>query len=749
MIDSEYIRRQVEEDSLYPHDDAMRVQISGRRRKGSIWRWLFLAATVTAIIILMVLLLTIINQSFGLVAEQVEVPEETLVTSYNKERLTNAANVIDSSEDDQALAEGIAADAHGAGFFGYAFYNANRDNLNALAIDGIAPTLENIQNDSYPAVRPLFVYSSKTIMDEKSEVAAFLGYYLEHLDDVIAEVGYFPANPEALAVQEQTIRAALGIDNLAEIDPGDYSGTINIAGSSTVYPISMAMADRFRADGYDGEISIESTGTGGGFDDFCADDDDEDFDIVNASRTVDTLEFETCKANKRELAEFRIGTDAVVAVVSGMNEFASNVSSEQLEQIFTGAVTWADVNKDWPAEAVHRYIPTAESGTMDVFVRQVFDVQTLEDMSLDGLVVTYRDNVSAGRCRAVEREQKFYTNFLICDDPESYKAACLSDNPPTGCTSDPRNKQDLEILVQTDVIKPRILQSWFLYPSIFEREAIVLEASENLPNAEVKFRSWLSADFITNPQSSTSELAGVRTALLGSLWVVFIAISVAFPLGVAAAIYLEEYATADKWYNRVIQTNINNLAGVPSIIYGMLGLAVFVRFLEPITSGAFFGAVEAGTTANGRTVLAGGLTLCLLGLPIIIIAAQEAIKAVPPSLKQASMGLGATKWQTIWNHVLPNALPGILTGTILTMSRVIGETAPLVVVGASTFITTDPTGPFSKFTSLPAQIFQWTTRPQDTFRNIAGAAIIVLLVLLLLLNTAAIILRNRFSRELT
>jgi phosphate transport system permease protein len=179
----------------------------------------------------------------------------------------------------------------------------------------------------------------------------------------------------------------------------------------------------------------------------------------------------------------------------------------------------------------------------------------------------------------------------------------------------------------------------------------------------------------------------------------------------------------------------------------MLGLAVFVRALEPLTSGALFGYVEAGGTANGRTILSAGLTLALLGLPIIIISAQEAIKAVPPSLREASFGLGATKWQTIWNHVLPNAIPGILTGTILTMSRIIGETAPLVVVGASTFITTDPTSPFSKFTTLPAQVYQWTTRPQDTFRNIAGAAIIVLLILLLSLNATAIFMRNRYSKR--
>ncbi|MBP7963781.1 MAG: phosphate ABC transporter permease PstA [Caldilineaceae bacterium] len=250
-------------------------------------------------------------------------------------------------------------------------------------------------------------------------------------------------------------------------------------------------------------------------------------------------------------------------------------------------------------------------------------------------------------------------------------------------------------------------------------------------------------DFITSPQASVPEDAGVRTAILGSLWVILIVIVVSMPLGVGAAVYLEEYA-GDNRLNRLIETNINNLAGVPSIIYGMLGLAIFVRILEPITSGAFLGTVDP-TTANGRTVLSAGLTLALLILPLIIINSREAVRAVPSSLRQASYGLGATKWQTIWHHVLPSAMPGILTGTILSISRAIGETAPLVVIGASTFIVVDPSGPFSKFTTLPIQIYQWTSRPQDEFRNIAAAAIIVLMIMLLTLNASAVILRNRFS----
>jgi phosphate transport system permease protein len=221
-----------------------------------------------------------------------------------------------------------------------------------------------------------------------------------------------------------------------------------------------------------------------------------------------------------------------------------------------------------------------------------------------------------------------------------------------------------------------------------------------------------------------------------------IAILFALPIGTGAAIYLQEYATKN-FLNRIIQTNINNLAGVPSIVYGMLGLAIFVRALEPFTSGSMFGV----TDSNGRTILSAGLTMGILVLPLIIINAQEAIKAVPDSLRQAAFGVGATRWQTIWHHVLPNALPGILTGSILAVSRAIGETAPLIIVGASTFISIDPDGPFSKFTALPIQIYQWTTRAQTEFHAIAASAIIVLLILLLTLNATAVLLRHRVQRK--
>ncbi|NJM07971.1 phosphate ABC transporter permease PstA [Candidatus Gracilibacteria bacterium] len=304
-----------------------------------------------------------------------------------------------------------------------------------------------------------------------------------------------------------------------------------------------------------------------------------------------------------------------------------------------------------------------------------------------------------------------------------------------------RSDEQLIEIINEDVFQTRVIGSWSLFESLFGRPGIEERVFENNPNAELSWYNWLNWDFLTTPMSSTPFFAGVRTAILGSLWVLMVTIVVAFPIGIAGAIYLEEYSRSDNWLSRTIQTNIYNLSGVPSIIYGMLGLAIFVRALEPITSGSAFGFSDP-TTSNGRTILSAGLTMALLVLPVIIIASQEAIRAVPSSLRQASYGLGATKWQTVWNIVLPQAFPGILTGVILAMSRAVGETAPLIIVGASTFIVTDPTNIFSKFTVMPIQIYTWTSRPEVEFQRVAAAAIVVLLVLMLLLNATAILLRN-------
>ena len=243
---------------------------------------------------------------------------------------------------------------------------------------------------------------------------------------------------------------------------------------------------------------------------------------------------------------------------------------------------------------------------------------------------------------------------------------------------------------------------------------------------------WLNRTFFTRPPSRIPTRAGILPALAGTIWLMSLVALISFPLGVAAAVYLEEYAEKG-WLQTIIQTNIANLAGVPSIVYGILGLAVFVRWMGGLT--------------GGRSVLSGALTISLLILPVLIIAAQEAIRAVPNSMREASYGLGATKWQTVRHHVLPNALPGILTGTILALSRAIGETAPLIMIGALTFIAFTPEGPRDAFTVLPIQIFNWASRPQDDFRHLAAAAIMVLLVLLLSMNAVAIWLRNRYQKE--
>jgi phosphate transport system permease protein len=309
-----------------------------------------------------------------------------------------------------------------------------------------------------------------------------------------------------------------------------------------------------------------------------------------------------------------------------------------------------------------------------------------------------------------------------------------------------RSQEDLAAVVESEVLQTELVAVYPLWDSLFRRDEIEARLAERNPRAELEWKSWVNFDFLISPMSSVALSAGVRTAILGSLLVTGLTALFAIPIGVLAAIYLEEYADQRTWINKLIQTNINNLAGVPSIIYGMLGLAIFVRALEPFTSGAIFGLSAEGT-ANGRTVIAAAMTMALLILPIIIIASQEAIRAVPNSLRQGSYGLGATKWQTVWNIVLPQAFPGILTGVILAISRAAGETAPLILVGASTFIVSDPTGPFSKFTVLPIQIYNWTSRPELEFKAIAAAAIIVLLILILLLNATAVLLRNYFRSK--
>jgi phosphate transport system permease protein len=244
----------------------------------------------------------------------------------------------------------------------------------------------------------------------------------------------------------------------------------------------------------------------------------------------------------------------------------------------------------------------------------------------------------------------------------------------------------------------------------------------------------LTWDFVTSFTSISADQAGIQAALWGTIWLMGVCAVFIIPVGVGTAIYLEEYADDTKWYNRLVEVNIQNLAAVPSIVYGILGLAFLVR----------------GPLSLGPVVLAGGLTLGLLVLPVVIIAAREAIRAVPPSIREGSMALGATQWQTIWRQVLPAAVPGIATGIILALARAIGETAPLIVVGAATVVAFNPSGVNDFFTAMPIQIFDWISRPQtDTndYRPLAAAGILLLMILLLLMNSVAIWLRNRYEQK--
>jgi phosphate transport system permease protein len=379
----------------------------------------------------------------------------------------------------------------------------------------------------------------------------------------------------------------------------------------------------------------------------------------------------------------------------------------------------------------------------------------LEGLEYDELVGLLEANVSSGVGRRLERDQRFYEDRLVFESEATWAEICTSDTPPTGCGLGPRGQSDVLALVYERIVVPDVIATYELVPSLlspgaFEEEVAAAFEAGRFPDhtadqAAIEWRAWFNPTFLTTPQNSTPEIAGIRTAIIGSAWLVVITLLFAVPVGVGAAIYLVEYAKPSR-LNDFIQTNINNLAGVPSIIYGMLGLAIFVRVLEPFTSGAIF-TDGVPPSDNGRTVVAAGLTLGLLTLPVVIISSQEALKSVPNSLRHAGLALGATRWQTVRSQILPVALPGILTGTILAVARAVGETAPLILVGAASFITTDPTGPFSKFTALPIQIFQWTSFPQQEFRHIAAAASLALLLLLLTLNAAAVILRNRYSRR--
>jgi len=279
--------------------------------------------------------------------------------------------------------------------------------------------------------------------------------------------------------------------------------------------------------------------------------------------------------------------------------------------------------------------------------------------------------------------------------------------------------------IQKNRLKDRLFMYWGMFATLIGLVLLVVFIGDIL----IDGLSRIDWSFITNLPSRKAEKAGIYTALMGSVWILLLTALIAIPVGVAAGVYLEEYSKKN-WLSGVLEINISNLAGVPSIIYGLLGLEVFVRIMN-----------------LGASVLAGSLTLSLLILPIIIVATREAIKAVPKSIQDASYALGASKWQTIWHQILPASGGGILTGVILALSRAVGETAPLIVVGALAYVPFAPENPMDEFSVLPIQIFNWISRPQHGFIENAAAAIIILLLITFIMNGIAVYFRNKWQKK--
>jgi phosphate transport system permease protein len=275
------------------------------------------------------------------------------------------------------------------------------------------------------------------------------------------------------------------------------------------------------------------------------------------------------------------------------------------------------------------------------------------------------------------------------------------------------------------LIKNRMMKFLFLLCTLIGLIVLIALIADTLADGY----NHLTLDFLTQFNSSRAESAGFFGAIIGSIWLMLVTAPVAIILSVGTALYLEEYAPKNKMTD-FIKVNISNLAGVPSVVFGLLGLAMFVRALH-----------------LGNSVLAAGLTLALMILPVIVVSSQEAIRAVPSTVREASIGMGATKWQTVSRIILPAAIPGIITGIILAVSRAIGETAPLVVIGVPTTLLVTPTSVFDTFQAMPMQIYSWIKMPQEEFQYIAAAGIIILLIVLLLMNSAAIFIRNKFSRR--
>ena len=319
------------------------------------------------------------------------------VFDSNEEPILSAAN-LQLSEDDNVLVQGVQGSPLAIGFFGFAYYEENRNSLKILNIEGVEPTEEHVEDGTYPLARPLFIYSTASIMQQKPQVAAFINFYLTFVDEEVISVGYFPASDAALNQAKRSWAAAQGVQlaapaagvTLPAVDPLAVSGAIVTAGSSTVFPLTERMAERFQDEGFSGNVTIDSIGSGAGFSRFCV---EGESDISNASRPIRESERESCRAIGREPIEFRVGTDALAVVVSTANDFVTDVTMEELALLFGSAANWSDVRPEWPNQPIQRFIPGTDSGTFDYFVEEVFDSNEEPILSAANLQLSEDDNV--------------------------------------------------------------------------------------------------------------------------------------------------------------------------------------------------------------------------------------------------------------------------------------------------------------------------------------------------------------------
>ncbi|QPC83581.1 PstS family phosphate ABC transporter substrate-binding protein [Phototrophicus methaneseepsis] len=362
-----------------------------------------------------------------------------------------AASNTQLSENDNVLVQGIQGSPYAIGFFGFAYYAENEDTLNAVSIDGVTPTAETAEDGSYPLARPLFIYSDATIMAEKPQVAQFINYYLTHVNEEISEVGYFPASDAALNGAREAWLEATGMSTgedmeateeameevelveLPAVDPLDVTGDVVTAGSSTVYPLSERMVEVFRDAGYAGEISIDEIGSGAGFERFCV---AGETDISNASRAIRDTEIESCNEIGREPIEFRIGTDAITVAVSSDNDFVTDVTTEELAQIFSTAETWADVRAEWPAEPIQRFIPGTDSGTFDYFVEEIFEEDEAPILGASNTQLSENDNVLVQGIQGSPYAIGFFGFAYYAENEDTLNAVSIDGVTPTAETAE-------------------------------------------------------------------------------------------------------------------------------------------------------------------------------------------------------------------------------------------------------------------------------------------------------------------------